>query len=384
MTLQSNILYPLEQKGVIIVKGSIEKHGKYFRVQFYHRGRKGWLTHYDGIPLYSLELANKLRARAQEDVEAEAKGEGIFRWERYTRQSIDTLAYLWDWLEIEKPHLAKATYQGYYYAISKHLEPFFQVHPVPLRKLNYTLLMTLLNSMTGLAGKSRQNVIGTLRACLSFALKDQRITAIPPFPAQKKYNIQKPVVLWLPEERQLKVIDAIPKQHQPIFAWAKWHYRRPNEACALQKADFDGNNFYVRWGFSAGELHPYTKTKKEFETPCDDEFRPYLEFMTKGFSNFFFQNPRALNRERHYTVWVMRRIWKIACRKVGESIDLYQGLKHSSCCQFLNEKGGTLTELAEITGQDLTSLQHYVTTEVARKRELMGRKVVTLEGKANR
>lgn len=362
------------------MKGSIERHGTYYRVQFYHRGTKKWLTHYDGHPLYSREMAEKLKRRAQEDVEAEAKGEGVFRWERYTHQQTDTLAYLYEWLEIVRPHLAKATYESYNYAIIKHLDPFFRLHPVPLRKLNHSLFMTLLNWLP-VAGKTKQNVIGALRTCLGFALKDEKIPGIPPFPSKKNYQIQIPTVEWLPEERQLAVIDAIPKKHQALFAWCKWHYRRPNEGCALQKTDFDGNVFLIRHGFSAGEFRPFIKTGQEFEAPCHERFRPYLDNLTKGFSPFFFINPRAANREKHYTVYVMRRYWLRACKKVGEDIGLYQGLKHSSCCQFLNEKGGTLTELAEITGQDIESLRHYTKTEVARKRRLMERVVVGMEGK---
>ena len=80
-----------------------------------------------------------------------------------------------------------------------------------------------------------------------------------------------------------------------------------------------------------------------------------------------------------YVMVSMRRIWNKACKKAGESIQLYQGLKHSSCCQYINEKGGNIVELAEITGQSIESLQCYAKTETAKKRELMKRKVSTLK-----
>ena len=62
---------------------------------------------------------------------------------------------------------------------------------------------------------------------------------MPLFPEEKKYNIVDPIIKWLPEERQIKVIRAIPEIHQPIFWWLKYHLRRPSEAMALHRCDYD-------------------------------------------------------------------------------------------------------------------------------------------------
>ena len=32
-------------------------------------------------------------------------------------------------------------------------------------------------------------------------------------------------------------------------------------------------------------------------------------------------------------------LWHESCEKVGEDIDMYSGVKHSSCSQYINEEG---------------------------------------------
>ena len=64
----------------------------------------------------------------------------------------------------------------------------------------------------------------------------------------------------------------------------------------------------------------------------------------------------------------------MTCEKVGENIDLYSGLKHSSCSQYVNEKGLSISELQIITDHArLDSVRKYAKVEVVRKRPLMER-----------
>jgi len=56
---------------------------------------------------------------------------------------------------------------------------------------------------------------------------------------------------------------------------------------------------------------------------------------------------------------------------------MYAGLKHSSCSQFINEKGGTVDELQMLTDHARRdSVLKYADVELERKRELMGRVLV--------
>jgi hypothetical protein len=104
---------------------------------------------------------------------------------------------------------------------------------------------------------------------------------MPIFPEEKKYNIIDPIIKWLLEERQIKVIQAIPIEHQPIFWWLKYHLRRPSEAMALHRIDYDKQQdaFLIRRTFSNKILVEYTKTKKQHLIPCHSEFKKIMQTM---------------------------------------------------------------------------------------------------------
>jgi integrase len=137
-----------------------------------------------------------------------------------------------------------------------------------------------------------------------------------------------------------KVIMAIPEEHQPIFWWLKYHLRRPSEAMALHRIDYlkDQDAFIVRRTFSAKELVQHTKTRKIHIIPCHSEFKKIIQKMPIRIdSPYFFVNPHGKLEGKHYALATMEEIWNMACKKVGEDIDMYSGLKHSSCSQYINE-----------------------------------------------
>ena len=131
-------------------------------------------------------------------------------------------------------------------------------------KSNMTSCVGFINDINR-TGKGKKNVMYCLRRCLVHAFKSNRIPAMPMFPEEKKYNIVDPIIKWLPEEqRQIKVIQAIPIEHQPIFWWLKYHLRRPSEAAALHRCDYDKDQdaFIIRRTFSNNQLVQHTKTHK--------------------------------------------------------------------------------------------------------------------------
>jgi integrase len=146
---------------------------------------------------------------------------------------------------------------------------------------------------------------------------------MPLFPEEKKYNIVDPIIKWLPEERQIKVINAIPERHQPIFWWLKYHLRRPSEAMALHRIDYDRQQdaFLIRRTFSNKVLVEYTKTKKQHLIPRHSEFKKIMEKMPIRIdSPYFFVNHNGKLSGQHYALSTMEDIWNQACQKVGEDI----------------------------------------------------------------
>ena len=117
-----------------------------------------------------------------------------------------------------------------------------------------------------------------------------------------------------------------------------------------------------------------TKTNAEHVIPCHSAFEDAAKELHRNPGQFFFRNPLGRKEGKRYSGYTLNRIWKKACKKVGEDIDMYSGLKHSSCSQYVNEKGMSLSELQIITDHArLESVRKYAKVEVARKRELMER-----------
>ena len=168
------------------------------------------------------EMAERVLSLMRADAE-----NGTFRIEKWTGQTrSDIVPYLTEWLEEDGRSLSPATRKDYENSIKNHLIPWFRKNPYQLHELQYDVLCRLLNDINR-TGKGKKNVMYCLRRCLVHAYKSNRITAIPLFPEESKYNIVDPIIRWLPEERQMKIIRTIAEEHQPIFWWLKYHLRRP-------------------------------------------------------------------------------------------------------------------------------------------------------------
>jgi integrase len=360
------------------MKGSIHfrKDRGYYYVSWVHKGKPYKIYKYNGEYLYHEKLAEKLLACMQADEEG-----GFFRIEKYTREvPTDVIPYLRSWIKLQEAHLSPATYRDYLNSINNHLIPWFKKHPVNVHEIRYDTLCQLLTDIKR-EGKGKLNVMYCLRRCLDYAWKSSRIIALPPFPEKRLYGIEPKPIRWISEERQVKIIQAIPEAHQPIFWWLKYHLRRPSEAMALFKEDYDPatDSFIIRRAFSSKKLVEHTKTHKIHFIPCHSEFKPIMETMPKTFGPYFFTNPTGRLKGQHYQHDYLVDLWHKACGKVGEEIDMYAGLKHSSCSQYVNEKGLSIDELQMLTDHARRdSVMQYASVQLEAKRRIMERKVIPL------
>ncbi len=378
---------PNNKWGAMCMKGTIyfQKDRGRYAVSFYIAGRKSpvKVTRYKGEFMYHKAIANKCLAMIQNDWEQAQDGLVRFRIEKYTGKGwTDVIEYFEEWLttkEKKKP----ATYKGYKSYFRNWIKPFFKKHPVMLHEIQLDTLDRMLDSIK-LSGKGKYNVMNCFHAFMDYAWRARRIPEVPPFPKKEDYELVEPTIKWLPEERQIKIIQAIPEDDQPIFWWLKYHLRRPSEACALHKEDYDVFNdvFIIRRSVSARKIVGSTKTEVEHIIPCHSEFRPYLRNLQKSNGTMLFTNKRARRDNQRYTNESLNRLWHKACGVCKESIDLYSGLKHSSCSQYVNEKGLSISDLKEITDHArIESVRKYAKVSVSRKRELMERKLKVVEFK---
>jgi len=379
-------------KGSVVLRKNVRL--PYWYVSWPHQGKVFKISKYLGEPDLMFQTSQqpkrdqgyqkalKLRAMIQADWERHQKGELVFRIERYIgERTTDLIPYLEQWLEARRPTLTPGGFKKYRTAVNIHLIPFFREHPVMLHEVRYDTLVKLLNWVPG-SGKNKKNVVDTLRACLKFAWKSERILAVPPFPERHLYDIRQKPPVWLPSDRYKAVIEAIPQEHKAFFMWLYLHLRRPGEAIALRKEDYDPaqDAFIIRRGVSDGKLVERTKTGEIHVIPCAKDFKPYLKTLQSNpFSPYFFTCTESRVEGKRYTEKVYRRIWKEACDKVGESIDVYRGTKTSRASQLMNEVGLSASEL-QIAGDwaRIESTESYARANVAKKRELLDRKVLPI------
>jgi hypothetical protein len=337
------------------------------------------ITRYKGEFMYDRRIAEKCLAMIQSRWEEHQAGLCQFRIEEFTRKGFtDVIDYFQLWMrDFVEPNRTPATIRGYWSYYKNWICPFFEKHPVPLHEIQLDTLIRFMNFIKA-SPKSKMNVLMALHAMMDYAHRSRRIPVMPPFPKREDFGIIDPRIEWIPGEAQEKILDAIPSEHRPVFQWLMLHFRRPAEACALFKTDYDPINraFTIRRSLSARKLINQTKTKKIHVIPAADEFVQVANrlLMENPHTPFLFVNPRARREGQRYTNESLNIIWKKACKAASAEIGLYPGTKHSSCTNFI-EEGGTVDELQMLTDHARReSVLKYADITLRRKREIMRRR----------
>lgn len=343
--------------------------GKRHQVSRY-KGRLMQQTHPNKNKDQGYQDACRLLAQMQGDVE-----NGIFRIEKYTgNRYTDVIPFFEHWLE-QKDNRKPATIKSYKGYFQNWIKPFFEKTPIQLHEIQLDTLNSLRRSLR-LGSKSAYDVMMCFHGFLDYAWRSRKIPEIPPFPRKEEYGMVRKAIEWIPEKRQMAIISAIEEEHRPIFLFLKYHLRRPAEACALHKIDYDRFNkaFLIRRSISNDILVNSTKTAAEHVIPCHSAMVESIEALVdaNNKSPYLFVNRTARKDGKRYSDKSLNTIWKRACKRAGESIGLYAGLKHSSISQMINEKGMPLSDIQIVSDHArLESLKAYEQTTLERKRELM-------------
>lgn len=324
-------------------------------------------------------MACKLKSLIQARWEQFQEGKCDFRIEEFTGENwIDVIEFYRQWLrEAIEPHRKPSTIHCYQSYFDNWIRPFFEQNPMRMHEIRLDNLNALLASIK-LAPKGKLNVLMAMHSMMDYAWRCGRIPAVPPFPKKEQYKIVRSIPQWLTQEEHDAVIGQIADQERPIFMWLYYHYRRPGEACALYKTDYDQINdaFWIRRTLSHRQIVESTKTYHEHYVPCDPDFTSIARRLAAADdgSPFMFTNSRARRKSGRYTLEALRNVWYAACDAAGvRRIWVYRGLKHTSCTHFI-ESGGTIDELQMLTGHARRdSLSHYAEVTLSRKRMLMER-----------
>ncbi len=357
---------------------------KFYR-DFLHGMAKFMVMHPDPEKCQGRDRASRCLTIMRSDWEAHLKGERIFDLQRYRQaRYTDVIPYLWEWLKNEQ-NLTPGGLARYRSAVNAQLVPFFEEHPYQLHEIQYDTFKELIAWMLkrglapkkGLAPKTIKNTGDTLKACLKYAKRSRRIQVLPDFPTKKDYGVKAKPPVWITEAEQLEIINAIPQEHQPIFWWLKYHWRRKGEACALLRSDYDPriDSFIIHRGISNRQIVEYTKTGDIHTIPCMSKFKPYLKDRLHDLrSPFMFTCRSSRSQGKRYTHEILDKLWKDARVKAGIKIKIgiHDGLRKSNASYALNILKKNKFDI-QVMGDwaDIRSVEHYADYELERRRDLM-------------
>jgi integrase len=191
------------------------------------------------------------------------------------------------------------------------------------------------------------NLMGELRAFFRFHRKS--LKELPDFP---KIEAQEPVIKWLTFEEQDRVFQRISQPDLPVFEFMRRWGRRTNEASGLLKTNvhLDRNPAYFVVATvlgAAGQLKPYTKTKRIKVLPILEELKWIFEPTDGNDSGFVFAK-KWRGEWRPYTNRMLNLIWNRANSTSGVTkVNLYNAMRHSFATQRLNQ-GYSLDEVRAI------------------------------------
>jgi integrase len=388
--------------GGICMKGSIQlwKGVKYpyWRVHFYYLGKDHTFDYYlnKNCKMYQMHrekdkdegyrTAQKLLAMIQADYERALRGEGTFNIRHYKDQKTDVIPYLEQWLEIVLENIMPGTLKSYRTAVKIHLIPFFERHPLQMHEIGKDTILLLMREME-CSPKHKFNVVNVLKAAMKLYAESNRNFNLPVFPKKKEFKIEEKLPQWITAERQERIMQKIPEEHQSIFRWLQYHWRREGEAIALRKTDYskEYDAFSIQHGISNCTLVNREKTGRPFRIPCHPLFKPYMNNMHKTLSPFFFTWEGSECEGKRYSPNKLRRIWNEACNSAGERIDIHRGLRTSSASSAINEAGWSVEEVQKYGNwHDRKTIEtHYADYELERVRQLQAR-VIPLQSRGKK
>jgi integrase len=318
-----------------------------YSILFKHRGKR-YLIQYDrtGGSLDTYERALNCRQRINEDI-----NKNCFDPSKYKKENVKDYLFkrlVERWLETKEncnTHHIMQRFADIYFIpsfghydvreiLADHIDDFIR----NIKGKNYYIL----------SGKSKQNILTTLRSFFTYLLKHRKIDAIPePWPT---VEVVKPVINWVDIEEQATVLRAIPEADRPLYLFLAGHGCRPSEGRSLRVRDinFGRKEVIIQRTFAGKSSNidqAWTKTRKHRVIPLATALIPILQDCCRGKfgDDYVFTNPRARNgkkpgneRKVPYCKSTYQKIWSQACDETGIHIKCVNATRHSFACQRIN------------------------------------------------
>jgi len=181
-----------------------------------------------GELLTSYEQARRLQEIIIYEIEA-----GTFDPSKYIKRDFKEFLfenYIQKWLTFSETKLKPSSFKDRKRIALNTLIPFFK--GVDIREITSAHIQDfyLLLRKRNISQKTVWNILSELKAFLNFAKKREDIERVPIFP-EVKFE-EKPIV-WLNQEMQRKIMEAIPEEHKSISTFRITYGCRPGEARVL-------------------------------------------------------------------------------------------------------------------------------------------------------
>lgn len=290
------------------------------------------------------------------------------------------------WLERKRQDEAAADISpGYLRELERYAKRagyFSWWHDVTIWDVNTGLLDDWSRAMAAqkLSGTTRRKVLGGFHAFLADLVRRGDLERVPVFP-------RVPVDEYVPRTTTLDVQDAIiaeiPEDRRGAFLACRLGVR-PGEARALNVADYvrASRVLTVRAAMKGGSSKaPRRSTKERNVRPMrvDDELAEWIEKHVAAEGALtgtpLFVNPTARHAGKRWIGSALRREWNRAAARVGVSIRMYEGTKHTTATEALRA-GRRMEDIQAALGhKDRKSTERYARmAEIAPVGELFRRR----------
>ena len=329
-------------KGGDCMKGSVQYHAPAKRYYISWYPVRIWKNPITFEPFWHPKNAEKILDKMRCEVDA-----GTFILRTYLPDSPVGLKIVSeDWL---KAFTGTEATRKFYRKMIRYAIDYFGPD-YDIRTFTYSKLQIYYNELS-FTVRGKYHRLSSLKAMLHFALKDNLIARIPPFPALPQGLSDD--IRYLTYDQQQSVLQAIPERHRGIFEFAMEYGLRIGEVCALQWDCITDTEIIIKRTMSDGKLRECTKTGRTRTFGLTDTASQIINKVRReGIRDFVFSRDE---RGTPYSWKSVTLCWRRACKSVGISINLYNGIRHSLGGQLM-DSGVELEMVRDILGHTSTNM----------------------------
>lgn len=312
---------------------------QYHVVEFEHKGaRINRAIDFNGNTLTTYAAALSLYMQAQTEIKG--KRFDPTKWTSKGRYEFKFSTLIWKWHKEKESLLEKGRRAVTYVPKLKgYIRNYYLAYlgDMDVRDISPIHINEWYMQLPQKAPKTIKNVTDSLRSFFRWLHNNRLIDQPMPFPVTDVPEHEPEI---LSPEVQMMILEKIPVEHKPIFAFLFYQGCRIGEARALKWDCIEGDIVTYRRAFSGTRLVEHTKTKKVRHNLLFPETLAVLP--ARGFALDFVFSHQYGKRRMPYQENYINRIYRETIKAVNKehglslSSELYEHTKHSFGTQYVN------------------------------------------------